>query len=266
MKPQQSYNNDKNFNENDEKYSLHEKFYPESHRSTLDEEIQQHRIQELEQYKYQAQIFLEKVESEKRIEKERADAAEKEVEELQNHIFHLNALEKEKDVEFDEYKNAAEYYISKCDNEKEQAIQWIENNQKELGKLQTTVNYLHRELEDEKYKAIKKEQKKQEEIKRSEVQRQRLVESLKNFEEKNDKLDLEAMKCRKNVANVEEQLNRSLKQLKSSLSAQLPDQNPHRTIPICHARQFSQICFGTQPAGTRLRQPICHTITRKLYN
>uniref|UniRef100_A0A914Y8I9 Uncharacterized protein n=1 Tax=Panagrolaimus superbus TaxID=310955 RepID=A0A914Y8I9_9BILA len=213
MKPQQQSNNaDKNFNETcleiDDKYSLLEKYYSEASRLTNDEEMLQKRIQELEKYKYKAKLSIEKAEREKRIEKKRADAAEKEVQELHFHIIELNALQKEKDVQFADYKNAAEYNISKSDYEKEYAYQWIDNTQNELIKFQTTVNYLQRELEEEREKAVKEEQNWEEEIKGSlQIQCQRLGESLKAVEEKNDKLDLEAMKCRKTVANVEEQLN-----------------------------------------------------------
>uniref|UniRef100_A0AC35G8H7 Uncharacterized protein n=1 Tax=Panagrolaimus sp. PS1159 TaxID=55785 RepID=A0AC35G8H7_9BILA len=242
--------------------------------SNFEENVLKKRIEELEQQNYEAELSNEKAECDLRAEKMRADAAEKQVQEFQLHIAQLIAIQKEKDAEFAEYKNAAEFYITKSDCEKQQAFQWAKKNEKELMNLQRSLEYLQQKLDEEKVQAVKDEEKKIETIKRTQAQCRRFSESLKIVEKKNEKLDSEVMKCRKNLVNAEEKTTeiyqsikmiaskwknlkgkrkerdlmkklfkdlektrKGLKQLQNSLTTDSPDQSTSR-IPEFHNRQI----------------------------
>uniref|UniRef100_A0A914PEB9 Uncharacterized protein n=1 Tax=Panagrolaimus davidi TaxID=227884 RepID=A0A914PEB9_9BILA len=249
-------------------------FHFEPKISNFEEDVLRKRIEELEQQNYEAELSNEKAECDIRAEKMRTNAAEKQVQEFQSHIAQLIAIQKEKDAEFAEYKNVAEYYISKSDCEKEQAFQWAEKNEKELIDLQRSFEYLQQQLDEEKVQAVKDEEKKIETIKRTQAQCRRFSESLKIVEKKNEKLDSEVMKCRKNLVIVEEKTTeiyqsiksisskwknlkgkskerdlmknlfkdlkktkKSLKQLKNTLSTDSSDQSTSR-FPEFHNRQI----------------------------
>uniref|UniRef100_A0AC35FC15 Uncharacterized protein n=1 Tax=Panagrolaimus sp. PS1159 TaxID=55785 RepID=A0AC35FC15_9BILA len=261
------FNNGSNKNDGNADFPNNFHFEPEI--SNFEEDVKRKRIEELEQQIYEAELSNEKAECDLKAEKMRANDAEKQIKELQSHIAQLIAIQKEKDGEFAEYKNVAEYYISKSDCEKEQAFQWAEKKEKELIDLQRSFEYLQQQFDEEKVQAVKDEEKKIETIKRTQAQCRRFLESLKIVEEKNEKLDLEIMECRKNLVNAEEKTTeiyqsikriasqwkdlkgkskeralmkklfkdlkktkKSLKQLKNSLSPHLPDQSTSRISEI----------------------------------
>uniref|UniRef100_A0A914P7C5 Uncharacterized protein n=1 Tax=Panagrolaimus davidi TaxID=227884 RepID=A0A914P7C5_9BILA len=263
------FNNGSNKNDGNADYPPNFHIAPE----IFEENVLKKRIEELEQQVFEAELSNEKAECDIRAEEMRANAAEKQVQEFQSHIAQLIAIQKQKDDEFAEYKNVAEHYISKSDYEKEQAFQWAEKKEKELMDLQRSFEYLQQQFDETKVQAVKDEEKKIETIKRTQAQCRRFSESLKIVETKNEKLDLEVMKCRKNLVNAEEKTTeiyesiksiaskwknlkgkrkerdlmkklfkdmektkKSLEQLKNSLSSHSPYQSTSRT-PEFHNRQ-----------------------------